>query len=78
MHLVGKILIVLLAIAAGIGFITGARLVNARGAWTNLLQVAKANDEKSCKSWRRPGRTSKRPVQISIAKCSAGTTTTRR
>jgi hypothetical protein len=47
MHLVGKILIGLLAIAAGIGFITGARLVNARGAWMNLLQVAKANDEKS-------------------------------
>ena len=45
MHLVGKILIGLLAIAAGIGFITGARLVNARGAWMNLLQVAKANDE---------------------------------
>jgi hypothetical protein len=47
MHLVGKILIGLLAIAAGIGFITGARLVNARGAWMKQLQEAKVNDEKS-------------------------------
>jgi hypothetical protein len=50
MHLVGKILIGLLAIAAGIGFITGARLVNARGAWMRQLQEAKTKDEKSAQN----------------------------
>lgn len=50
MHLVGKILILVLAIAAAIGFITGARLVNARGAWMKQLQDAKAGEEKTAKS----------------------------
>ncbi len=43
MHLVGKILIVVVAIAAGIGFVLGARLVNARGKWMKELQASKAN-----------------------------------
>jgi hypothetical protein len=47
MHIVGKILIGLLAIAAGIGFITGARLVNARGAWMGDLQNAKKSGEQT-------------------------------
>jgi hypothetical protein len=50
MHIVGKILIFVLAIAAAIGFITGARLVNARGAWMKQFQDAKANDEKNAQN----------------------------
>ena len=47
MHLVGKILIIVLAIAAAIGFVTGARLVTARGKWMGDLQASKAAEEKS-------------------------------
>ncbi|HET6323543.1 MAG TPA: hypothetical protein VFG04_02490 [Planctomycetaceae bacterium] len=47
MHIVGKILIGLLAIAAAFGFIIAARLVNTRGDWMKQVQAAKANDEKS-------------------------------
>ncbi|HEV7998342.1 MAG TPA: hypothetical protein VGP63_00590 [Planctomycetaceae bacterium] len=47
MHIVGKILIGLLAFMAAVGFVFGAKLVNARGEWMKQLQAAKANDEKS-------------------------------
>jgi hypothetical protein len=50
MHLVGKILIGLLALAAAIGFIEGARLVNKRGEWMSQIQKAKEGDEKSAQN----------------------------
>jgi hypothetical protein len=50
MHIVGRILILVLAIAAASGFIMGARLVNARSDWMKQLQDAKASDEKNAQS----------------------------
>jgi hypothetical protein len=47
MHIVGKILILMLAVSAAFGFIIGARLVNTRATYMKQLQDAKANDEKS-------------------------------
>ena len=50
MHIVGKILIGVLALSAAFGFIIAARLVNTRGAWMKQIQDAKANDDKSAQS----------------------------
>jgi hypothetical protein len=47
MHIVGKILILTLALCAAFGFIFAARLVNTRGHYMQLLQAAKVNDEKT-------------------------------
>jgi len=49
MHIVGKILIVLLAVSAAFGFIIAARLVNTRGQWMEQVQKAKAHDEDTAK-----------------------------
>ncbi len=49
MHIVGKILIVLLAVSAAFGFIIAARLVNTRGMWMKQLQEAKVRDEEATK-----------------------------
>jgi hypothetical protein len=47
MHIVGKILIGVIAVSAGFGFIIAARLVNTRGAWMKQLQEAKAGEDQS-------------------------------
>jgi hypothetical protein len=50
MHIVGKILVVMLAVSAAVGFVMGARLVNKRGDWMSQLQKAKEGDEKSAQN----------------------------
>jgi hypothetical protein len=50
MHLVGRILVGLLALAAAVGFVEGARLVNKRGEWMSQVQKAKEGDEKSAQN----------------------------
>jgi hypothetical protein len=50
MHIVGKILIFVLLVSAGFGFIIAARLVNTRGAWMKQLQEAKTKDETAAKN----------------------------
>jgi hypothetical protein len=47
MHIVGKILILVLMVSAGFGFIIAARLVNTRGDWMKQIQAAKTRNEKS-------------------------------
>jgi hypothetical protein len=47
MHIVGKILILMLALCAVFGFIFGARLVNTRANYMKQLQDAKVSDEKT-------------------------------
>jgi hypothetical protein len=50
MHIVGKILIFVLMVAAGFGFIIAARLVNTRGTWMKQVQEAKTRNEKSAQN----------------------------
>jgi hypothetical protein len=50
MHIVGKILIFLLLVSAGFGFIMAARLVKTRGDWMDKVQTAKVNNEKTAQN----------------------------
>jgi hypothetical protein len=50
MHIVGKILILVLMVSAGFGFIIAARLVNTRGSWMKQIQEAKTRNETSAQN----------------------------
>jgi hypothetical protein len=50
MHIVGKILIFVLMVSAGFGFIIAARLVTKRGDWMKQVQEAKVRNEKSAQN----------------------------